>query len=53
MSLRAALLVLAAKQSPIKLGIASDKEQERPRNDIRLVDNTHPQRKACSIFSLR
>lgn len=34
MSLRAALLVLAAKQSPVKLEIASDKEQERPRNDI-------------------
>ena len=37
MSLRAALLVLAAKQSPVILEIASDKEQERPRKDIPLL----------------
>jgi hypothetical protein len=34
MSLRAAHLVFAAKQSPNGNGIASDKEQERPRNDM-------------------
>ena len=34
MSLRTALLVFAVKQSPIALGIASDKEQERPRKDM-------------------
>jgi hypothetical protein len=36
MSLRAAYLVFAAKQSPVVWEIASDKEQERPRNDISL-----------------
>ncbi len=37
MSLRAALLILAAKQSPAQRGIASDKEQERPRKDISVL----------------
>lgn len=62
MSLRAALslappvragAVLAAKQSLRRLGIASDEEQERPRNDIRLIDNTHPQRKNSNNFFLQ
>ena len=34
MSLRAALLVFAAKQSLTGDEIASDEEQERPRNDM-------------------
>jgi hypothetical protein len=37
MSLRAALLVLAAKQSLTRQEIASDKEQERPRKDMALL----------------
>lgn len=39
MSLQAALLGLAAKQSPSQQRIASDKEQERPRNDTKFYLN--------------
>jgi hypothetical protein len=60
MSLREGILLFPTKQSPHRVGVASGKGQERPRNDLHLAKNKneiyelayqlcHPSLYACHL----